>query len=67
LAVKSGDKKMEIKYVVALGGCQTENQHNNLPKTHGFDGGGKGEEVQLAVSAGEARFNRFGGNQVGVS
>jgi hypothetical protein len=40
-----GQKIIEIKYIMALGGHQTTNQHNNQPKTSGCDQGGMGEEV----------------------
>jgi hypothetical protein len=38
-------KIIEIKYLVALGGRQMANWHNNQPKTHGRNQGGTGEEV----------------------
>ncbi len=40
------EKKLKIKYVVALGGRRTTKSHNNQPTARGRDEGGKGDNVR---------------------
>ena len=52
------DKKIEKKHVFAMAACLAK--HNNQPKTHARDAGGKCEEVRPVRSEGGARFDRWG-------
>jgi hypothetical protein len=62
-----GDKNIDkIKYIVALGGCQTTNQDNNLPKIRGFNGEDIIDEIRQREGAvGEGRCHRVGDNRFG--
>jgi hypothetical protein len=58
-------KKSKIKYIVALDGRRPIITHNNQLKTRGHDGGGIRQDAQPSGSAGGARFDHYGDNQVG--